>query len=179
MRSCLPALLFALALASPLPVAAAEPQVAAVTGLPAPKLALAGCAARRVLLINLYDLRLYLPQRASATAAFDPNLPRALELSVTYPGNVPGRMPEHWRQRLDRRLPPALIADLDRMYQNLRGGDVVLLEYRPDRGTRLRLNGTVQMADHGPALMDTLVELWMGPQAVYPDVRHQLLSGRC
>ena len=163
------------------PAAAVEPQSAALPGAAAPKLALAGCAARRFLLFPVYDLRLYLPQRpASEAAAFDPRTPKAVELTVTYPGNVPGRMPGSWRTRFEeRRLAPALIADLDRLYQNLRGGDVLAIEYRPGRGSVVRLNTVTQTVDPGPALIEALLDIWIGPRALNQDIRTQLLSGRC
>jgi hypothetical protein len=107
-------------------------------------------------------------------------MPKSVELQVTYPGNVPGNMPGSWRTSLEeRRLAPALIADLNRLYQNLKGGDVLSIEYQPDRGSVVRLNGTTQTVDRGPALIEALLDIWMGPRALNPDMRTQLLSGRC
>jgi len=181
MRADARVLLVALAVCAATPARAAEPQTAAVPSVAAPTLALAGCAARRVLLLHLYDVRLYLPERsATEAAAFDPALPKSMELEVTYPGNVPGNMPGSWRKRFEeRQLPPAMIADLNRLYQNLSGGDVLSIEYRPGRGSLVRLNGATQMVDHGPALIDSLLDIWMGPQSLHPEMRAQLLSGRC
>jgi hypothetical protein len=154
------------------------PQSAALPN--AGTLSLAGCAARSVLLFDLYRLRLYLPQRpARETAAFDRRLPKLLELEVTYPGNVPGDMPGSWHQRFQERLPPAMVADLRGIYRNLAGGDVLSIDYRPERGSLVRLNGAVQIADHGHALVETLLDIWMGPRALHPEIRQQLLSGRC
>ncbi|HYG85955.1 MAG TPA: chalcone isomerase family protein [Azospirillum sp.] len=181
MRTALSALLLASVLCSASPLPAAEPLSAALPAAGPPPLALAGCAARRFLLFPVYDLRLYLPQRpASEAAAFDPRTPKAVELTVTYPGNVPGRMPGSWRTRFEeRRLAPALIADLDRLYQNLRGGDVLAIEYRPGRGSVVRLNTVTQTVDPGPALIEALLDIWIGPRALNQDIRTQLLSGRC
>ena len=78
-----------------------------------------------------------------------------------------------------RRLAPALIADLDRLYQNLKGGDVLAIDYRPGRGSVVRLNTVTQTVDPGPALIDALLDIWMGPRALNPDIRAQLLSGHC
>jgi len=181
MRAAVRALLAALALCLAAPAAAVEPQSAALPGAGAPKLALAGCAARRFLLFPVYDLRLYLAQRpVSEAAAFDPTAPKAVELEVTYPGNVPGSMPGPWRKRFEeRRLSPALIADLDRLYQNLKGGDVLAIEYRPGRGSVVRLNTVTQTVDPSPALIEALLDIWMGPRALNQEIRNQLLSGRC
>ena len=141
---------------------------------------LAGCAARRFFVFDVYRLRLYLPQRpVHETVAFDRRLPKMVELEVTYPGNVPGDMPGSWRKRFQERLPPALVADLRSIYQNLKGGDVLSIDYRPERGSLVRLNGAVQIADHGPALIEALLDIWMGPRALNPEIRQQLLSGRC
>lgn len=179
MRAMARALLLVLALCSP--ARAADPQSAAVPGMTMSKLALAGCAARKFWLLPVYDLRVYLPQRQAMEAvAFDPAAPKSVELQVTYPGNVPGSMPGSWRRRFEeRRLPAALIADLDRLYQNLKGGDVLGIEYRPGRGSVVRLNGVPQTVDPGPALIDALLDIWVGPQALNPEIRAQLLSGRC
>lgn len=166
---------------APVLAAAADPQSAARPGVAAPKLALAGCAARRFLLFRVYDLRLYLPQRpATEAVAFDPATPKSMELQVTYPGNVPGDMPGSWRTRFEeQQLPPALIADLNRLYQNLKGGDVLRIEYQPGRGSVVRLNGATQTVDRGPALIEALLDIWLGPRALNPDMRTQLLSGHC
>ncbi|HYH23667.1 MAG TPA: chalcone isomerase family protein [Azospirillum sp.] len=185
MRARARTLLLALLLAAgPGPAAiAAEtarsaPQSAAVSGAGA--LNLAGCAARRFFVFDVYHLRLYLPRRpAHETVAFDRRLPKMVELEVTYPGNVPGDMPGSWRKRFQERLPPALIADLRSIYRNLRGGDVLSIDYRPERGSLVRLNGAVQIADHGPELIEALLDIWMGPRALHPEIRQQLLSGRC
>ena len=181
MRAAARALLGTLALCFVGPMAAAEPQSAAVPGVSAPKLALAGCASRRVLVLPMYDLRLYLPQRpATVPVAFDPATPKSVELQVTYPGYVPGSIPRSWRTRFEeRRLAPALIADLDRVYQNLKGGDVLSIEYRPGRGSVVRLNDITQTVDRGPALIEALLDIWMGPRALNPEIRSQLLSGHC
>lgn len=181
MRAAVRALLAALVLCGAAPAAAAERQSAALPGVVAPKLTLAGCAARRVLLFRVYDLRLYLPQHSAAEAvAFDPTMPKSVELQVTYPGNVPGNMPGSWRTRFEeRRLAPALIADLNRLYQNLKGGDVLSIEYQPSRGSVVRLNGLMQTVDRGPALIEALLDIWMGPRALNPEIRTQLLSGHC
>lgn len=161
--------------------AGAEPQSAAIPNAAVPRLTLAGCAARRILLLPVYDLRLFLPQRpASEAAAFDPATPKSLEVQVTFPGNVPGGMPTSWRRRFEeRQLSPALISDLDRLYQNLKGGDVLGIDYRPDRGSLVRLNGAVQTVDPGATLIGALLDIWMGPRALHPEMRTQLLSGRC
>lgn len=163
------------------PALGAERQSAALPAAAPPPLALAGCAARRFLVIPVYELRLYLPQRpASEAAAFDPTAAKVVELTITYPGNVPGGMPGSWRARFEeRRLSPALIADLDRLYQNLKGGDVLAIEYRPGRGSVVRLNTVTQTVDPGAALIEALLDIWMGPRALNPDIRKQLLSGRC
>lgn len=184
MRASVRALLaaFVLCVAAPMAApAAVDPQSAAAPGVAAPGLALAGCAARRFLLFRVYDLRLYLPQRpATEAVAFDPATPKSMELHVTYPGHVPGSMPGGWRTRFEeRRLAPALIADLGRLYENLKGGDVLGIDYRPGRGSVVRLNGTLQTVDRGPALIGALLDIWMGPRALNPDIRAQLLSGRC
>ncbi|WP_431858989.1 chalcone isomerase family protein [Azospirillum sp.] len=181
MRWPLGALLLGSALCSASPAPAAEPQSAALPTAALPPLALAGCAARRFLLFPVYDLRLYLPRRpASEAVAFDPAIPKMVELTVTYPGNVPGSMPGSWRARFEeRRVAPALIADLDRLYQNLKGGDVLAIEYRPGRGSAVRLNAVMQTLDPGPALIEALLDIWMGPRALNPEIRAQLLSGRC
>ena len=181
MRATVRALLTMLVLCAEAPAAAADPQSAAAAGASAQKLALAGCAARRFLVFPVYDLRLYLPQRPLTEAvAFDPKTPKLVELEVTYPGNVPGSMPKRWRARFEeRRLPPALIADLDRLYQNLKGGDVLSIDYRPGRGSVVRVNDVTQTVDHGTGLMEALLGIWMGPRALNEEIRTQLLSGRC
>ncbi|HEY0837322.1 MAG TPA: chalcone isomerase family protein [Azospirillum sp.] len=179
-RTLLLALLLGAAGPVPAAVAADAQQSAALQGGGAGKLGLAGCAARRILLFDVYRLRLYLPrQSVHETAAFDRRLSKVVELEVTYPGNIPGDMPSAWRSRFQESLPPALIADLGGIYRDLRGGDVLSIEYRPERGSLVRLNGAVQIADHGPALIEALLDIWMGPRALNPEIRRQLLSGRC
>lgn len=180
MRAWARTILLALVLGAGAPAAAMEPQVAATPNAGAGGLNLAGCAARRFFLLDVYRLRLYLPQPPAAeTVAFDPRQPKTVELEITYPGNIPGDMPGDWRARFQETLPPAMVADLRSLYQNLRGGDVLSIEYRPGRGSLVRLNGAVQMADPGPALIDALLDIWMGPRALNPEIRRQLLSGRC
>ncbi len=158
-------------------IAASTPALAAST----PTLTLAGCAERRVLLVPLYAVRLYLPPQAEPEeAAFDPALPKSMDLKVTYPGNVPGSMPEGWRKRFEeRRLSSAQITTLNTLYQNLNGGDVLSIAYQPGQGSIVRLNGAPQIVDPGAKLIEALLDIWMGPRALHPEMRVQLLSGTC
>ncbi len=164
----------------------ASPVDAQLVGQPAgafgpdARLTLAACAARRLFLFDVYRIRLYLPDRHLADAqVFAPETPKAVRLLVTYSGDVPGGMPNSWRHRFSQTVPAETIGRLDAIYDRLRGGDELAIDYAPHAGSVVTLNGKVQFTDPGHALIHALLDIWMGPRALNREIHRQLQARRC
>ena len=160
-------------------------QVAGVTVPPTEtvqgrQLRLVGCASREMLWMNLYALSLYLPRPMDdASAILGESMPKLLRLDVTYDGRVPNGLPEDWASRLREEVSREFLRTLRGLYNDLRGGDTVRIAYVPGEGTTLSVNGRTVVSRPGGALMDSMLELWIGQDPVSGDVKRLLLSGSC
>lgn len=166
-------------------MAAAQPSVAGAT-VPADlsvfgqELVLAGCGTREILWQDLYSLGLYLPQAVMAPSEIlSPDTPKAVRLHVLYEGELPGSIPEEWREPLRRKLPPDLMDTVQAFFGRVESGDVATIAYTPTGGTVLQVNGETDTQVPGHQLVQALLELWIGAQPVSPDLRRDLLEGTC
>lgn len=172
------ALVLALLLA-PLPtardLAAAEPgDTLALAGEP---LVRVGQAVRRLLWIDLYRVSFYLPDARDTLRRMErPSVAKAFRVEVLFDGELPDEVPGKWAAKL---LPPLAPADQDRLrraYRALRPGDELLFSFAPGRGTLMEHDGrpVLRTADH--ALMTGILDLFVGPDAVSPELRAALLG---
>jgi hypothetical protein len=70
------------------------------------------------------------------------------------------------------------MAQLQSTFSTLRHGDVVLVEYVPRRGTRLRVNQIVAASRASHDLMLAFLDHWLGQRPVSEDMKSALTSGQ-
>lgn len=75
---------------------------------------------------------------------------KALRIDVTYDDDLRRRVVLDWRRELVPPLEPQAVAHLRGSFAPLRQGDVVQIEYVPDKGTSVRVNRAVAVP--GPTM---------------------------
>lgn len=143
-------------------------------------LSLGGCGAREVMFTSVYVPALYLPcPGMKRTRIFAAETPKAVQLKIVYDGTLPQDIPESWREPLERMAQSEVERAVRNIFEKFQSGDRVTVQYAPDTGTTVDVNGKVIRTTGSGALMLPLLELWIGDQAVSDNLRRLMLSGSC
>lgn len=151
-----------------------------------PPLLLNGAGVRKKFFFSVYAAGLYLPEaRRTAQEVLDLSGPKRVTLvmlrevsaeqfiEAVHEGlehNTSAEELEHLRPQI------AIFDALMRDVENVQTGDVVYLDYLPESGTRLTLNGEVQAAPiAGAAFYAALLRCWLGERPVDPNLKRDLL----
>ena len=172
--SLLTAVLAAPAAAAP----ASPPQTLALHD--ATTLPLAACAARNLLFMDGYTVSLYLPDNGHPpNAAISAHVPKAVRIDVTWQGNLPSQLPGTWERRLRQGVAPDVFGAVREIYARLSGGDSVVFAHAPGRGTAVSVNGRRVLASNDASLVDTLLDMFVGPEPVSRNTKRLLLEPGC
>lgn len=137
----------------------------------------AGQATREELLVDLYQVSLYLPSKdADMDRITQQSVPKAFHVEVLYDGSLPGDIPKEWAEELLPPIPDRKAEKLRQVYQNLNQGDELLITYAPGSGTTVKLNGETVFTDPGAELMAGVVDVFLGPNPASENVRQSLLG---
>ena len=128
--------------------------------------------------VELYSLAVYLDgSLRDAAVIASRSVPKALRVEVTYKPDLHRPMPLDWQ----RELIPALaleanaVAELRRIISPLRYGDVLLIDYTPDKGTTVRVNRDVAVSRGNHDLMLAFLDHWIGQRPVSEEIRQALV----
>jgi hypothetical protein len=142
-------------------------------------LTLQGCGAREAFLFDLYVAALYLPHAGlSRTAILDSGTAKAVQLNILY-DDLPDDVPESWADPLDQMVREDLENTIREVYEKFESGDAVSIEYTPQTGTKLIVNGQTRREMAGDSILRPLLRLWIGENAVSSNLRRLMLSGSC
>jgi len=145
----------------------------------AARVSLAAHATRTHLLgvIELYSLAVYVDGPLIDRAQLiSPDVPKALRIELRYADDLQRRVTFDWRRELIPRLEPAAITQLRGALAPLRQGDVVLIEYTPDKGTTIRVGKAVLVSGVNHDLMVAFLDHWLGQQPVSEELKRALLG---
>ena len=101
---------------------------------------------------------------------------RALRIEVTYQDDLRRRVPLDWQSELVPRLDPQPIAHVRGIFAPLRKGDVVQIEYLPQKGTTVRVNRDIAVSGAHHDLMLAFVDHWLGQRPVSDEIKRALLG---
>ncbi|HET8712510.1 MAG TPA: chalcone isomerase family protein [Gemmatimonadales bacterium] len=162
------------------PQSAGQPRT--VTPENGPSLPRAGEATRHELLgaVDLYSVAIYADAPLTDAARLrSPDRSKAVRLVVLSDDHDLGiRVRTDWWRELVPRLQPDAMAQLQSTFSTLRHGDVLLVEYVPGRGTRLRVNQIVAASRASHDLMLAFLDHWLGQRPVSEDMKAALISGQ-
>ncbi|MEW6445710.1 MAG: chalcone isomerase family protein [Pseudomonadota bacterium] len=146
-------------------------------------LVLRGEGLARYLVFEVYAARLYLPAGLSAERALDAGTPRRLSLSyrrAIQRGDIERAawetLARQWSERALDKVRPMLDAMHGSM-RDVREGDVYTLDYAPDQGSTLRLNGEVLWQGGDARLAEMYFGIWLRDPPLSDELRLALLGG--
>jgi hypothetical protein len=129
-------------------------------------------------LIDLYSLALYVAGPATRANLLSPDVAKVLRLQIVFEEDPRYRIGVDWRAELVPRLESAAAAHLRGTFAPLRGGDVVLIEYVPGKGTRVHVNKAVAVGGVNHDLMLAFLDHWLGQRPVSEEIKRTLLGSR-
>ena len=74
--------------------------------------------------------------------------------------------------KLQRRLD-----DFNKLFTDVKKGDVILLDYLPGKGTRVTINGSAKGAIPGADFNKALLKVWLGPKPADAKLKKAMLGG--
>lgn len=127
--------------------------------------------------VEVYNLAIYAAGPSASSGLASTDVAKAVRIEVTWREDLQRRVALDWRRELVPRLEPTAVTHLQGAFAPLRHGDVVLIEYVPDKGTTVRVNRSVAVSRVGHDLMLAFLDHWLGDRPVSESMK-QILIGR-
>lgn len=182
-RKCL--LLLILACAAPLAQAVEyeDVEVPDSVTLAGQEVPLNGVGLREVVWVNVYVGALYLPEQATTTeAAVSQAGPKRIAMYFVHDAERE-KIVEAWNEGFANNNPPETVETIRNHIEQFNGwfgdvkeGDVIFLDYLPEEGTRVTINGEVKGSIPGKAFNDALLRIWLGPKPPGGNLREGMLG---
>jgi len=148
-------------------------------------LLLNGAGIRRKLFFKIYVAGLYLPSRQTSTrAVLDLPGPKRVRMHFLYKEVEKDKLVTGWQEGFENNLDSASLAQLaprlakfNQLFRSMRRDDVIDLDYQPNEGTRVIVNGELQGNIDGADFYNALLQVWLGEQPADADLKTALLKG--
>jgi hypothetical protein len=147
-------------------------------------LLLNGAGLREKLYIDIYIGALYLQAKtADASAILSDDGPASVRMHILYNEISKQKLTDGWMDGLDANLSkdelqaiqPRLDA-FNELFTTVHKGDVLSIEYTPDKGTEVRINGEWRGAVKGNDFFRDLLKIWLGPNPVSKSLKQDMLN---
>ncbi|ADE12078.1 chalcone isomerase family protein [Sideroxydans lithotrophicus] len=150
-------------------------------------LVLNGAGIRSKWFFKVYVGALYLPQRQSSAEAIIAYEHEHRMVLHMLRGLSSKRLYGAFSEAMELNRTPAEMAAMDAQLKQMKQifdavdevkeGDVITLDYLPDSGTRIGVNGTARGTIAGMEFNRALLEIWLGRKPVQEDMKKGLLGG--
>jgi len=147
-------------------------------------LLLNGAGLREKLYIDVYIGALYLQTKsADASAILSDDGPASVQMHILYSEISKQKLTDGWIDGLEDNLSkdelqaiqPRLDA-FNKLFAAAKKGDVLSIEYTPERGTEVRINGEWRGAIDGNDFFRALLKIWLGPNPVSKSLKQDMLG---
>jgi len=147
-------------------------------------LLLNGAGLREKLYIDVYVGALYLPAKtADAGAILSDTGPASVRMHILYKEISKQKLTDGWIDGLEanlsndelRSIQPRLDA-FNKLFTSVHKGDVLSIEYTPEKGTEVRVNGEWRGAVEGNDFFRALLKIWLGPNPVSKSLKSDMLN---
>ena len=147
-------------------------------------LVLNGAGLREKFYIDVYVGALYLPaQTPDARAILSDDGPGSVLMHILYSEISKQKMTDGWIDGLDANLSkserqaiqPRLDA-FNKLFTAVHKGDVLSIEYTPEKGTEVRINGEWRGAVEGNDFFRALLKIWIGSNPVDKSLKQDMLG---
>ena len=126
--------------------------------------------------LDLYTISLYSDGAGELQRLASADVAKALRIDVTCPDEARIRVGFDWQRELVPRLEPRAVAHLVGSFAPLRYGDVVQIEFAPEKGTTVRVNKAVAVSGGHHDLMLAFLDHWLGQRPVSEEIKRTLLT---
>jgi hypothetical protein len=148
-------------------------------------LILNGAGIRRKFFISIYIGALYLTKAQHTVAdILQNNSPRRVMMYCLYHEIDKDKLVDAWNEgfneNTDKQTLTQLqgrITEFDRLFPALHEGDTVYLDYSPDKGTTLTVNGKTLGVIAGEDFNVALLKVWLGESPADSDLKAAMLGG--
>jgi len=147
-------------------------------------LVLNGTGIREKFFLDIYIGALYLPARtADANAILSDDGPASVLMHILYSEVSKKKITDGWNDGLEANLPEAELQALkprlekfNSLFQTLRKGDELRIDYIPETGTEVRINGEWRGAVEGSDFYRSLLKVWIGSHPVSNSLKQGMLG---
>jgi len=148
------------------------------------RLLLNGAGLREKFYIDVYIGALYLPEKtADASAILGDDAPASVQMHILYSEISKQKLTDGWSDGLDANLPEderkaiqPRLKSFNELFTAVHKGDVLSIEYTPERGTEVRINGEWRGAVEGNDFFRALLKIWLGPNPVSRSLKQDMLG---
>lgn len=147
------------------------------------ELVLNGAGVRSKLWIEVYVGALYLPGKAdTAEAILQQDGPRRVAMHMLYDVDR-GKLVDAWNDGFKNnnsaevnRTIAERIERFNAFFVDTKEGDIIMLDYVPDEGTYVVINGKVMGPIEGKDFNDAMLNIWLGPKPPSRDLKSGMLG---
>lgn len=147
-------------------------------------LLLNGAGLREKFFIDVYVGALYLPAKtADAGAILSDDGPGSVLMHIVHSEISKKKITDGWTDGLEANLEKSELQALqprldafNTLFTVLRNGDVLGIEYTPDSGTAVRINGEWRGAVEGNDFFRALLKIWIGPNPISKSLKRDMLN---
>jgi len=147
-------------------------------------LVLNGAGIRKKFFMNIYIGALYLESRTEdAKAILDGTGPASVLMHFLYDEVSKNKITDGWIDGLEKNTSheemQALeerLAQFNKLFRTVHRGDVIRIDYLPDEGTQVRINGEWRGTVEGNDFFRALLSVWLGENPVTPSLRSKMLG---
>ena len=155
-----------------------------VTARDGTELTLNGAGIRRKYLFPIYVGALYLTSRVDdGDSALALDGPKRMDMHFVHSEVERDKIIAGWNKGFRNNHSDAAFSALEprlrqfnQWFTDARGGDHIVLEYLPERGTRVVINGTTKGEITGRDFNHALLRVWLGDKPVTDDLKADLLG---
>ncbi len=150
-----------------------------------PQLVLNGAGIRKKLFIKVYVGALYLQNKAtSVDAVLNQNGAKRVLMHFLYKKVEREKLIDGWQEGFSKNTSAAemeqlqaRLADFNDLFTDAKKGDVILLDYVPDQGTRVTINGQAKGTVPGADFNKALLKVWLGDSPADNGLKEAMLGG--
>ncbi len=159
------------------------PQTISIPGVEQ-SLSLNGAGIRYKFFFKIYIAALYVTQPShKADDIINSKAPKRMLMHFLYDEVPLEKLVDGWNEGFEDNLSEAeqksLAADIkgfNQMFESLKAGDVVELDYLPGKGTRVTIRGVEKGVIKGAEFNRALLKIWLGDEPVTEELKEALLG---
>jgi hypothetical protein len=148
-----------------------------------PKLVLNGAGVRKKFFVKVYVGALYLPNKATTVAAvLNETGPKRVLMHFLYKKVEREKLTDGWKEGFENNSKTemaqlrARLDDFNKLFTDVKKGDVILLDYLPGSGTRVTINGQEKGTIAGEDFNRALLKVWLGPEPADSGLKQAMLG---